>query len=140
MRYVVLFVLLVTQCGYTSVISVDDMMCSIYGSGKFQIQQVDEDCNPVPYDCKNIEVTVENEGITRVFQQGKYLNCYSKMFKGKWLESYPMTLHMKIEGKYQVIVKRHNEVSVFQNLNTETDDRGCHRVPEILEVHFDGNN
>ena len=120
--------------------SLNQLLCTADARTSISLQQVDDDWKPVPFDCDNIKVVIDGSDFKREIIPGKYQHCPSKVYgfsNRNDLTSLPVTVMNDNQGIYQVTVSRFDEVSVFKNVKIELDERGCHPIPQKLEVNFD---
>ncbi|WP_223787274.1 hypothetical protein [Marinicella meishanensis] len=115
-------------------------LCTADSRTSLAIQQVDDNWNPIPFDCEHIAILIEGEAFKREFKPGQYIHCPKNLFahiSNEKILSQPISLLSKNPGIYQVTVERFDEVSTFTDVVVELDETGCHAVGPTLEVHFD---
>jgi|GEM_PF-5644603 len=61
-------------CSFTGHSQALNKACTLVNQSSLVIQQVDENWNPVPFDCANIEVNIEGDDFTKKIMPGKYLD------------------------------------------------------------------
>lgn len=101
------------------------------------IQQVDQDWNPVTFDCANIEVLVVSEDFENHTMPGQIHNCESIKQGNKMYSLMPVGVSGERAGVNHVTVTRFNEVNQFSHVVIESINSGCDVTSEILEVNFD---
>ena len=106
--------------------------CTLVNQSSLVIQQVDENWNPVPFDCANIEVIIESDDFIKTIKPGKYQDC---PYFIKPNSSMPVLFEKP--GTYHVTISRFDETSVFKHVVVPLDESGCHTVSQLLEVQFD---
>lgn len=106
--------------------------CTLVNTSSLVIQQVDENWNPVPFDCDNIKVTIESDDFLKTIKPGKYIDC---PYLNQKINRMPVLFEKP--GTYQVTVSRFDEISVFKQVVVHLDESGCHTVSQLIEVQFD---
>jgi hypothetical protein len=111
--------------------------CTLDAREGLVIQAVDEDWNPVPFDCANTRVLIESDSYRKEIKPGQYRWCPAKMYPAegydKW-RSMPAPVLGETPGTFQVTVIRFDQVSTFRQVIVPLDERGCHVVGQTLEV------
>ncbi len=114
--------------------------CTADSRSSMAIQQVDEDWNPVPFDCENIHILIVSDELTVEHLPGKYDYCPANRYRNSLYSdrmSGPVFVLNDNPGTYQVTIERFDEISVFKDVVVELDESGCYAVGPTLEVYFD---
>ncbi len=115
-------------------------LCTADSRSSMSIQQVDDDWNPVPFDCENTHVLVVSDQLIVEHLPGKYDYCPANRYRNTSHSdrmSGPVFVLNDNPGTYQVTITRFDEVSTFKNVLIAIGEDGCHTIGQTLEVQFD---
>ncbi len=115
-------------------------VCTLDARSSLAIQQVDDDWNPVPFDCENTHILIESDTLTVEHSPGKYDHCPAIWYRNSLHSdrlTEPVFVLYENPGTYQVTVSRFDEINTFKNVVIPVGEDGCHVEQQILEVQFD---
>lgn len=139
MRYLILVIFIVFVTDAESQLLLSGGVCTSDARSSLILQQVDENWNPIPFDCDNTRVLIENDVFKREIKPGEFRWCPAAIYKNtdhKKRISNPVTIMYENPGIYDVTVIRFDQVNQFKDVVIELDEGGCHAQLKRLEVLF----
>lgn len=137
-----------TSSVYSQLKSLNQFVCTTEARSSLVLQEVNQNWNPIPFDCKNTSVLIigknlNGKEVKKEIKPNQHRWCPAEIYKKTKqasLMSGAVTILYENPGTYDVTVTRFNQVNKFKDVVIEPRENGCHAKLVKLEVMFEDFN